>query len=353
MRPIPALLLMVPLCACAPHATAYLTPRAALDGPDELDVGVAQPGDRATARVELANVGDASGTWTLQTAAPFELLADAVTIAPGATATLDVRFAPSSWADADGALIAAADADALTVALHGALLTDADADGAAHVLAGGDDCDDADAAVFPGAPDACYDGVDADCAQDDDDDCDGDGAPAAVDCDDARADVGPTRAESRADGEDDDCDGLVDEHLWAAGELVITEVHPAAPSWFEVCSASTRDVRLDGLRVDTDAGPLPLPAGAALAPSECAAICANAVQGCAFTLSGLHVAEIDIVAISAEIELDRVTMDVRWPTAGARTRTLTPGNDASSNDAPEVWCLADGSPGVPNAPCDP
>ena len=40
-----------------------------------------------------------------------------------------------------------------------------------------DDCDDADATVFPGATDTWYDGVDQDCAGDNDYDFDGDGQP--------------------------------------------------------------------------------------------------------------------------------------------------------------------------------
>ena len=45
----------------------------------------------------------------------------------------------------------------------------------------GADCDDADASVYPGAPDAPYDGIDSDCAGDSDFDADRDGytAPGA------------------------------------------------------------------------------------------------------------------------------------------------------------------------------
>ncbi len=43
------------------------------------------------------------------------------------------------------------------------------------IVDNGTDCDDGEAAVYPGAPDAPYDGVDADCGGDDDFDADGDG----------------------------------------------------------------------------------------------------------------------------------------------------------------------------------
>jgi hypothetical protein len=76
---------------------------------------------------------------------------------------------------------------------------DRDGDGFAAIESGGDDCDDGDDAIFPGAHDNWYDGVDADCAGNCDWDADADGAadadrpagdpacdalPVAADCDD-------------------------------------------------------------------------------------------------------------------------------------------------------------------------
>jgi hypothetical protein len=61
---------------------------------------------------------------------------------------------------------------------------DGDGDGQLGADYGGPDCDDADPAIYAGAADAWYDGVDSDCAGNDDDDADADGAPQADDCDD-------------------------------------------------------------------------------------------------------------------------------------------------------------------------
>ncbi len=54
-------------------------------------------------------------------------------------------------------------------------LTDVDADGYEAAVVGGDDCDDVDVAVHPGAPEVPYDGVDQDGSGGDLDDLDGDG----------------------------------------------------------------------------------------------------------------------------------------------------------------------------------
>ncbi len=106
------------------------------------------------------------------------------------------------------------------------------------------DCDDLDAAIYPGAPETC-DGADGDCdgtvdedATDPDTfyadaDSDGYGDPGttasacdvpsghtdnALDCDDGNADVNPTATEV-CDGVDNDCDGGTDDEAAVDGEI--------------------------------------------------------------------------------------------------------------------------------------
>ncbi|MFZ5477452.1 MAG: MopE-related protein, partial [Myxococcota bacterium] len=99
---------------------------------------------------------------------------------------------------------------------------DVDPDGAV-----GDDCDDASAESYPGAFEIWYDGVDADCAGDDDYDQDRDGYPSSAytgdDCDDTKDAVHPGAPEDCATAYDDDCDGALDRE----------DADGCTPFWFD------------------------------------------------------------------------------------------------------------------------
>ena len=92
---------------------------------------------------------------------------------------------------------------------------DADGDGHQDATCGGDDCDDGDPSVFPGADEICGDGIDQDCDGTDlpcaCPDADGDGHQDAAcggdDCDDSNPAVHPGAQEICGDGVDQDCDG--------------------------------------------------------------------------------------------------------------------------------------------------
>ncbi|MCP4740995.1 MAG: hypothetical protein GY871_02020 [Actinomycetales bacterium] len=87
-------------------------------------------------------------------------------------------------------------------------------------LADGSDCDDADAAAFPGAAETPYDGVDQDCDGADWDDLDGDGAALDDDCDDDDPARSWLHDEWCDDGVDNDCDGEVDSDCQFFGGVV-------------------------------------------------------------------------------------------------------------------------------------
>jgi hypothetical protein len=81
------------------------------------------------------------------------------------------------------------------------------------------DCDDTDPAVYPGAEDTWYDGVDSDCDRADDHDADADGWPwegsGGEDCDDADPTAHPGVLDW-VDETDRDCDGVQDATRLAA-----------------------------------------------------------------------------------------------------------------------------------------
>jgi len=137
------------------------------------------------------------------------------------------------------------------------------------------DCDDADPARYPGAPeDDCRDPTDYNC-----DgsvgyvDFDGDGWPACEDCDDSDAGRFP-EADETCDGVDDDCDGAVDEsavdaiELWAdadgdghgdaAARVLACAAEPGAVTNFDDCDDESANVHpgapelCDGVDTDCD-----------------------------------------------------------------------------------------------------
>ncbi len=98
-------------------------------------------------------------------------------------------------------------------------LLDADGDGYDSDAHGGDDCDDGDPAVHPGAPEVCN-GLDDDCdpLTDEDADQDADGFSICEgDCDDAEPAVHPGAVEV-CNGLDDDCDPGTDENVDGDGD---------------------------------------------------------------------------------------------------------------------------------------
>jgi hypothetical protein len=107
----------------------------------------------------------------------------------------------------------------------GSDMADVDGDGFDARAAGGNDCDDFDDEIHPGATEVPRDDVDQNCDGDDLVDGDGDGFDAdshgGDDCDDDNAEVNPDALDWYDDGEDSDCDGS-DGGLFSAANAPVT-----------------------------------------------------------------------------------------------------------------------------------
>ena len=99
---------------------------------------------------------------------------------------------------------------------------DQDRDGVRSPEAAGADCNDLDGSIYPGAVDAWYDGLDSDCDGENDYDQDRDGYDDASgggdDCDDVDDAVNPEATEVLDDGKDGDCNGSDDGPLFVSFE---------------------------------------------------------------------------------------------------------------------------------------
>jgi hypothetical protein len=84
-----------------------------------------------------------------------------------------------------------------------------------------EDCDDSDPTINPLVVETWYDGIDQDCAGDNDFDADGDGFDQIDDCDDNDDEVSPLMLDICSSGVDENCDGVVDDCSvteWLSGD---------------------------------------------------------------------------------------------------------------------------------------
>ncbi len=214
-------LLFISGCNEAPGSVALAS------APSEVNFGQVVIGQQAVTSLSITNSGEstavllepsfgASGAATFGIESrpwPFEL-------ASGASIAMQVTYSPTAIGeDAASLIFSRQNGDELEELLQVALAgtgtavpgADNDGDGYTSDQEGGDDCNDADPEVNPGATEACGDGVDNDCdgTIDIGADADTDGSDSCQDCDDNDINTYPTAPEL-CDGIDNNCDELID-----------------------------------------------------------------------------------------------------------------------------------------------
>jgi len=194
-------------------------------GAESIDFGFADDvGVRISTNLSIQNTGTGPLNVTMITAdAPFSTGLTALIVNPGGSTQLSVYYDPSDYGAVESALtIESDDPDepTVTVTLIGGVVADGDGDGFDRLEAGGEDCDDSDPAINPGAEEVFYDGVDQNCdgLNDYDQDMDGyeadyfnaDPTTGGGDCNDVIDWIHPGATDEWYDGVDSDCDGASD-----------------------------------------------------------------------------------------------------------------------------------------------
>ena len=192
---------------------------------ETIDFGELAYGSIGSESLSIRNAG--TGLLTIDTitiTTPFTTTSvGGLEVQPSTSTPVTIQYIPTSYVDAEGSItITSNDPDepSISLPIFVSVITDADGDGYDNLESGGDDCNDSDPDVHPNALDEWYDGIDSDCAGNDDFDQDNDGYQTYVrnedpssgggDCQDSNADIYPGAPDEWYDNIDSNCDGQDD-----------------------------------------------------------------------------------------------------------------------------------------------
>jgi hypothetical protein len=251
---MPRLIVLLALTGCTNLEVVFDDADTTVSGalsvsPSTLDFGtlLTSQGEPSAQTVTIEDVGDGPLAIGTSITSAFKgaytlTLADQAPQA-GESTTLTVTLSPADPGDHAATLIITDDAGTghVEIPIAAFVQLDNDGDGFGSGATGGTDCDDGDPSINPDADDAWYDGVDSDCAGNDDYDQDADGVTVDTDCDDTLADVYPGAVDAWYDGVDSDCAGNDDydqdtDGVDLADDCDDTDgsIHPgAADAWYD------------------------------------------------------------------------------------------------------------------------
>jgi len=180
----------------------------------------------------------------------------------GASATVGIQDFTNGTADQGNALEISYNTASITdgVTAYGiSFCADGDVDGFYDIACGGDDCDDAAAAINPAAAETCNDGIDQDCSGADSvDDFDADGGIntdcGGDDCNDLDATINAATAEVCDDSIDNDCDATTPDIFDADADTY--DCDDDCDDSDAAVNAGATEVCSDGIDNDCDGIPL-------------------------------------------------------------------------------------------------
>ncbi|MFT5586223.1 MAG: hypothetical protein ACI9VR_003820 [Cognaticolwellia sp.] len=197
------------LQGCLPPGQAYVLQAPGLVAASELlDFGAVSFDARVELPLEVTNPSDRARAVRCSVPAHFAVEQTPQEIEAGADDVIWLSYGPQAL-DEVRAELSCSDGPELVLVIDLLAQTepDGDQDGSEHPIAGGQDCDDNDSSIYPGAPEIWYDGVDQNCDGANDQDQDTDGWTVDKDCADTDASVNPAAQETWYDGVDQDCSG--------------------------------------------------------------------------------------------------------------------------------------------------